>query len=318
MTVKRLISGFFRLITILLILLLLLGSGILVASSLTGQNGIFGYQMYLPADTSTEFRDTAVVVKVEEKYRLDDVVLFPTVDGVKTATITTEGDICNLAITDTGEYYAATSEEILGRALFYSYPVGVVCAWLLEYWITAAVGAFLLFCILLAILILLSVKGEKRKKEEAPVEKTPKIIEEQIVYRESEKAPLAEEDRAAQVSDFVVPKEEPAEEELPADAFPTKEEVQKLLEQDTKEIVWEKAEEKPEAEPAEGVSAEPEAEESEISEELTPVVQEEAAPAEEKPVEDDSLASIRNHFAKLEQELAEFKASLLNEPGEDK
>ena len=156
---KKKLPHILTIVNIVFIVLLLLGSGMILWFSMSGTEGVFGWQVYLPQEEGTVLSHAAVLTYQEEEYLVGDTVLISTSDGIKSAQITQmERQQVSLTVTESGETMAVPYETILGRAVFYSLPLGKGILFLSNHTLAAGIGLF----VLSALVIVLAVLGRLR------------------------------------------------------------------------------------------------------------------------------------------------------------
>lgn len=165
-------------LNIFLITGLLLLSAVILWLSASGTNGILGWQVYLMGESGTPFEKAAVLTHREKEYLPGDIVLLQENGVIHSAKVEQAEEQVTLTIGETQEQISVPCELLLGRAVFYSVPLGKGIRFLSDHTLAAVGGLLLIFFLLLFFGILMHLR--QKRKPVFPAQEQPQIVEEQL------------------------------------------------------------------------------------------------------------------------------------------
>ena len=165
-------------LNIFLITGLLLLSAVILWLSASGTNGILGWQVYLMGESGTPFEKAAVLTHREKEYLPGDIVLLQENGVIHSAKVEQVEEQVTLTIGETQEQISVPCELLLGRAVFYSVPLGKGIRFLSDHTLAAVGGLLLIFFLLLFFGILMHLR--QKRKPVSPAQEQPQIVEEQL------------------------------------------------------------------------------------------------------------------------------------------
>lgn len=178
-------SNILTVVNIFIITILLLGSAAILWLTASGAKGIFGWQLYLVGDQDTFLSHAIVLVNRDNSYLTGDTVLLQQNEEIKSAVITGTEESIHLTLSESGETISVPQESILGRAVFYSIPIGKGIRYVADHSLMVGGGILILFFLVLLSGILLHLR--QRKKTFASGKEDTHIVEEQLPLLSDEK-----------------------------------------------------------------------------------------------------------------------------------